>query len=148
MSWNNWKQYAQTVCTVYTCVVIWKAIMETLLGVTDMQYGKNLLLMFLITCLGTAILSSYEKLQRFPLLPVIIGQYVLVVGIVLGGVFLAEKIGIMQIAATGYRDLFLSVTVPYGVGALIYYLAFFRDIRKANRMIQKMRAREEAERIE
>ena len=148
MNWKKWKQYAQTVCTVYTCVVIWKVIVETLQGVIDVQYGKNLLIMFLITCLATAILYSYEKMQSFPLIPVIIGQYVLVMGIVLGGIFFAEKIGITQIDARGYRDLFISVTVPYGVGAIIYYVVFFINIRKANRMLQKMRAMEEPNPLE
>lgn len=148
MNWKKWKQYAQTVCTVYTCVVIWKVIVETLQGVIDVQYGKNLLIMFLITCLATAILYSYEKMQSFPLIPVIIGQYVLVMGIVLGGIFFAEKIGITQIDAGGYRDLFISVTVPYGVGAIIYYVVFFINIRKANRMLQKMRAMEEPNPLE
>ena len=148
MNWKKWKQYAQTVCTVYTCVVIWKVIVETLQGVIDVQYGKNLLIMFLITCLATAILYSYEKMQSFPLIPVIIGQYVLVMGIVLGGIFFAEKIGITQIDAGGYRDLFISVTVPYGVGAIIYYVVFFINIRKANRMLLKMRAMEEPNPLE
>lgn len=148
MNWKKWKQYVQTVCTVYTCVVIWKVIVETLQGVIDVQYGKNLLIMFLITCLATAILYSYEKMQSFPLIPVIIGQYVLVMGIVLGGIFFAEKIGITQIDAGGYRDLFISVTVPYGVGAIIYYVVFFINIRKANRMLQKMRAMEEPNPLE
>ncbi len=138
MNWRKWKQYAQTVCVVYTCMVIWKVILEALKGITDAQYGKNLMLMFLITCLATAILHLYEKLQKYPLIPVIIGQYVLVIGIVLGGVFFAEKIGITEIAAVGYRDLFISVTVPYIVGAIIYYAVFFIDIKRANRMLMKM----------
>lgn len=142
MNWRKWKQYAQTVCVVYTCMVIcmviWKVILEALKGVTDVQYGKNLMLMFLITCLATAILHLYEKLQKYPLIPVIIGQYVLLIGIVMGEVFFAEKIGITEIAAAGYRDLFISVTVPYIVGAIIYYAVFFIDIKRANRMLMKM----------
>ncbi len=146
MNWRKWKQYAQTVCVVYTCMVIWKVILEALKGITDAQYGKNLMLMFLITCLATAILHLYEKLQKYPLIPVIIGQYVLVIGIVLGGVFFAEKIGITEIAAVGYWDLFISVTVPFIVGAIIYYVVFFVDIKRANRMLMKME--EEAEHME
>lgn len=142
MNWRKWKQYAQTVCVVYTCMVIcmviWKVILEALKGVTDVQYGKNLMLMFLITCLATAILHLYEKLQKYPLIPVIIGQYVLLIGIVMGEVFFAEKIGITEIAAAGYRDLFISVTVPCIVGAIIYYAVFFIDIKRANRMLMKM----------
>ncbi|MDD6071561.1 MAG: hypothetical protein PUC12_12245, partial [Clostridiales bacterium] len=138
MNWKKWKQYTQTVCVVYTCVVIWKVILEVLKGVTDVQYGKNLMLMLLITCLATAILNLYEKLQRYPLIPVIIGQYVLVIGIVLGGVFFAEKIGITQVADSGYKDLFISITVPYIVGAIVYYSFFFMEIKRANRMLMKM----------
>lgn len=142
MSWKKGKEYVQAVCMIYTCGVIGKVIVENVQKTTDLHYGRNLLVMFLITCFATAVLASYEKLQRFPLIPVVIGQYVFVIGIVLGGVFLAQKTGITQVDPGGYRDLFLSVTVPYSLGAIIYYVIFFMDIKKANQMIQVLQKTE------
>ena len=38
----------------------------------------------------------------------------------------------------GIGICFFSVTVPYVIGAIVYYVSFFREIRKANRMIREM----------
>ena len=132
------KSYLKTVCVVYTCLVLGKVIVENVTGRPDGSYGTNILLMFLIACLATAVIDSYEKLQEFPLIPVMIGQYLVVIGIVVGCVFLADRAGFTEITKSGYRDLFFSVTVPYVIGAIIYYASFFGEIRNANRMIREM----------
>ncbi len=58
--------------------------------------------------------------------------------LVLGCVFLADRLGLTEITKSGYLDLFFSVTVPYVIGAIVYYVSFFQEIRKANRMIREM----------
>ena len=40
--------------------------------------------------------------------------------LLLGCVFLADKLGLTQITKSGYRDLFFSVTVSYVIGAIVY----------------------------
>ncbi len=132
------KSYLKTVCIVYTCLVLGKVILENVAGRPDKQYGTNLLVMFFIACLATAVLNTYEKLQEFPLIPVIVAQYFVVIGVVLGCAFLADRLKLTEIAAAGYRDLFFSVTVPYVVGAVLYYMSFLEEIRRANRMIREM----------
>ena len=132
------KSYLKTVCVVYTCLVLGKVILENVTGRLDGSYGTNFLIMFLIACLATVVLDSYGKLQEFPLIPVIIGQYLVVIGLVLGCVFLADRLGLTEITKSGYLDLFFSVTVPYVIGAIVYYVSFFQEIRKANRMIREM----------
>ena len=94
--------------------------------------------MFFVACLGTAVLKSYKKLQGFPLIVVIIGQYILDIGVVHGSVSIADKWGLTQITTGGYRDLFFTVTVPYLMGAIFYYLFFFSEIRKANKILLDM----------
>lgn len=41
-------------------------------------------------------------------------------------------------APTAYRDMFISVTIPYVFGAVIYYIVFFRQVKEANRILEKM----------
>lgn len=132
------KGYLKTVCIVYTCRVLGKVILENVTKRPDGQYGVNLLSMFFIACLGTAVLNSYKKLQGFPLIMVIIGQYILVIGVVLGFVWIADRWKLTQITVEGYKDLFFSVTVPYLIGAIFYYLSFFCEIRKANKILLNM----------
>ncbi|MBU5473326.1 hypothetical protein [Roseburia sp. MSJ-14] len=128
----------KTVCVVYTCLVLGKVIFKNVTKRPDGQYGVNLLSMFFVACLGTAVLKSYKKLQGFPLIVVIIGQYILDIGVVLGSVSIADKWGLTQITTGGYRDLFFTVTVPYLMGAIFYYLFFFSEIRKANKILLDM----------
>ena len=132
------KSYLKTVCVVYTCLVLGKVIFKNVTKRPDGQYGVNLLSMFFVACLGTAVLKSYKKLQGFPLIVVIIGQYILDIGVVLGSVSIADKWGLTQITTGGYRDLFFTVTVPYLMGAIFYYLFFFSEIRKANKILLDM----------
>lgn len=132
------KSYLKTVCVVYTCLVLGKVIFKNVTKRPDGQYGVNLLSMFFVACLGTAVLKSYKKLQGFPLIVVIIGQYILDMGVVLGSVSIADKWGLTQITTGGYRDLFFTVTVPYLMGAIFYYLFFFSEIRKANKILLDM----------
>ena len=39
----------------------------------------------------------------------------------------------------GYRDMFWSFTIPYVIGAVIYYVSLFLEIKKANRLLQNMK---------
>lgn len=39
----------------------------------------------------------------------------------------------------GYRDMFWSFTIPYVIGAVIYYVSLFLEIKKANRLLQDMK---------
>ena len=83
-----------------------------------------------ISVLATAILSLHYYLQRFPFIPVVIGQYLLVIGIVFLGIWIGGHF--TENAPSAYRDMFVSVTIPYVIGALVYYISFFYQIKKAN----------------
>ena len=60
----------------------------------------------------------------------------LAVLIVLGGVWILGHYA--QLAPTAYRDMFISITIPFVACAAVYYVIFFRQIRKANEMIEKL----------
>ena len=46
----------------------------------------------------------------------------------------------------GYRDMFLSFSIPYGIAAIVYYISLFYEVRRANRILDEVR-RKENERI-
>ena len=43
-----------------------------------------------------------------------------------------------DVASTAYRDIFVSVTIPFGICALIYYIIFFHQIKKANEVFERL----------
>lgn len=132
----NRKNFFQIVCISFTLLVCFKLIYEWILGVTDPNYTINIFLNLLFSVIITAILAVHFYLQKYPFIPVFLGQYLFTMGIV----FLVVKIGgqFVELAPTAYRDMFISVTIPFFASAAVYYFVFFRQIRKANKMLENL----------
>ncbi len=75
--------------------------------------------------------------HKVPLLLVMIGQYVVVIGGVMLGIFIISKF--TEISVRAYRDMFIQITLPYIVFAAIYYINYFREIKKANNLIKAIK---------
>jgi hypothetical protein len=71
---------------------------------------------------------------------VFIGQYVVTVGIVFLAIWIHGLISTN--APTAYMDMFRSITIPFLGGAIVYYICFFYQIKKANKMIEKLNVEE------
>ena len=130
------KNFISIVCICFTLNVLVKLIYEKANGVTDPHYAENIFICFGMALLITIILAIHYYLQRFPFIPVIIGQYFVTLGLVLGGVWVIGHYA--SLAPTAYRDMFISVTIPFVLCALVYYMIFFRQIRKANAILDKL----------
>lgn len=132
----NRKNFISIVCICFTLNVLVKLIWEKAKGITDPHYTENTFLCFGIALLITTILAVHYYLQRFPFIPVFVGQYLITEGLVLGFVWWVGHYA--TLAPTAYRDMFISVTIPFAVCALVYYLIFFRQIKKANAIIEQL----------
>jgi uncharacterized membrane protein len=132
----NRKNFISIVCICFTLNVLVKLIWEKANGLTDPHYTENIFLCFGIALLITTILAIHYYLQRFPFIPVSIGQYLITEGLILGIVWVIGHYA--TLAPTAYRDMFISVTIPFVICALVYYLIFFRQIRKANAIIDQL----------
>lgn len=121
---------------VFTCLLIGKIILESIMGYRDVNYAENILTMFIITAAATAILGMHKYLQNVPILLVMLLQYVGLIGSVMGAIWILSRF--TDVAPSGYRDMFWSVTVPYVVLAGVYYISFFREVKKANELLLEM----------
>ncbi|MDE6744992.1 MAG: hypothetical protein K2J95_14045 [Lachnospiraceae bacterium] len=121
---------------VFTCLLIGKIILESIMGYRDINYAENILTMFIITAAATAILGMHKYLQNVPILLVMLLQYVGLIGSVMGAIWFLSRF--TDVAPSGYRDMFWSVTVPYVVLAGVYYISFFREVKKANELLLEM----------
>ncbi len=133
------KNFLPTLCVIYTILVLTKLILEAAMGHTDTYYTQNLLFMFVVSFAAVFLLSLHSFLQNIPLLFVIIGQYLLLIVFVEGGLLLISLFG--SISPDGYLDMFLSVSIPYGIGAAVYYIEYFRQIKKMNHLLQEIQNR-------
>jgi len=126
----NRNNFISIVCTSFTLIVCGKLLLEKSMGFVDTYYTENIFTILGVSVLATGILSLHYYLQRFPFIPVVIGQYFLLIGVVFAAIWIA---GIFtDNAPSAYRDMFVSVTIPYVIGAVVYYISFFYQIKKAN----------------
>ena len=125
---------------IFTCLSIGKIVWESIVGHRDVYYVENILSIFVITVVATFILSLHKYLQNVPVLLVMLIQYALLVGSVMGGIWIGSRLG--DVTPNGYRDMFWSVTIPYVVLAGIYYISFFWEVKKANTLLLKMNMEE------
>lgn len=132
----NRKNFVSIVCIFFTLITCGKLLAEKAYGFTDRYYTENIFTILGFSVLITLILSIHFYLQRFPFLIVFIAQYVLTVGIVFLGVFIHGLFS--EHAPTAYWDMFISITIPFLGGTLVYYICFFMQIRKANRILAEL----------
>lgn len=133
----NKSNFFSTVCEVYALLSIGKIVLE---AVTQGKWGNdqmNFILMFVISLGATFVLSQYYRLVRFPLTLVILGQYLLILGALMLFLWVYSCFGILGRHA--YRDMFLSFTIPYIILAGGYYLNLFKEIKKANEILEELR---------
>lgn len=133
----NRKNYLSIVCTVYTIISLGKIILETMQGHKDPYYVENFITIFLISLAATLVLSLHYYLQNVPLIIIFLGQYIFLLGIIMISVWLESYF--QEMASTAYRDMFVSFTVPYIIGAIMYYVAYLYQLRKANNILEEIK---------
>lgn len=130
------KDYLLSVCVVYTILAMTKVLMEGIGGKQDPYYVMNFGILFVITCFAAFVLFMHRIFHKVPLLFVMIGQYAVVIGGVMLGIFILSKF--TEISLHAYRDMFIQITLPYIVFAAVYYIAYFREIKRANKNIKAL----------
>lgn len=133
----NKKNFFPTVCMVYTLLVLTKILLEYIAQGLWENYQQNLLIMLVLSIMAVFVLSQYYRFQKYPLVVVIVVQYlVLIAGIMLftwiSGFF-------TTLHENAYRDMFLSFSIPYAVGVVIYYAALFHEVKSVNQILRKIK---------
>lgn len=140
----NKHNFIPTVCTVFTAVSLLKIISETVsvkgIGIDNMNY----ILIFVISIAATFTLSLHYYLQRLPIWIVIVGQYLVLIAFIMAGLYIAGHF--VKLNPDGYKDMFRSVTIPYIIGAFVYYLSFLYEVKKANKTLKFLKTNDEKSR--
>ena len=136
----NKRNFISIVCIFFTLITCGKLLYERALNFTDRYYTDNIFTILGFSVLITLILSLHFYLQKFPFWLVIIAQYALTVGIVFLAIFIHGRFSTN--APTAYWDMFVSITIPFIFGALVYYICFFIQIKRANKVLEKLNSEE------
>ena len=136
----NKRNFVSIVCIFFTLITCGKLLYERALNFTDRYYTDNIFTILGFSVLITLILSLHFYLQKFPFWLVLIAQYALTVGIVFLAIFIHGRFSTN--APTAYWDMFVSITIPFFIGALVYYICFFVQIKRANKVLEKLNSEE------
>ncbi len=132
----NKRNFISIVCISFTLLVCGKLLLEKCMGFTDVHYTENIFTCLFFSIIITAILALHFYMQRFPLIPVLIVQYLSVIGVTVGAVKIADMI--VNTSTDAMWQMILSVTIPFVVSAIVYYITYFKQIRKANDIIAEL----------
>lgn len=124
-------------CVIYTLLVLGKLVLEYIVQGAWGNYQSNLLVMFVLSTLAVFVLSQYYRFQKYPLLAVIVVQYL----VLIGGVMLFTWIsGFFEpLHENAYRDMFLSFSIPYAAGVVVYYASMFHEVRRVNQVLKQIK---------
>lgn len=133
----NKHNFFPAVCTGYTLLVLIKLLLEYLVQGLWGNYQGNLLIMFVLSILAFFVLSQHYRFQKYPLVVVIVVQYLVLIGSVM--LFTWISAFFVPMHENGYRDMFLSFSIPYAIGVVIYYVAVFHEVNSANRILRQIK---------
>ena len=129
----NKKNVIPIICITYTVISIGYTIFEIIINRKMNPTQLNIFLFLVLSILGVAVLSQHYRFNRFSPLAMIIMQYMIAESIILASLKIASFF--VDIHPDGYRDMTLSFSVPYLIGALIYYIRLRLEVKKQNQLL-------------
>ena len=134
------KNVVPIICISYTIVSIILTIFEIIVNGKMNPTQLNMFLFLFLSILAVGILSQHYRLDRFSPLSMIIIQYLFAVAIIL--ISLKVSSFFVDIHPDGYKDMTISFSIPYFIGMVIYYICLRLEVRKQNRILDKIRKNE------
>ncbi len=131
------KTFIPIVCVVYTILSISKIVLEAIVQNEFGNYQSNMVMMLFLSFIATLVLSQHYRLQQIPMAIAIVLQYLVLIGVVLLITWISGFYS--DLHPNAYRDMFLSFTIPYIIGAVIYYLNVFWEVKKANQILKDIK---------
>ena len=133
----NKKNVIPIICMTYTLVSVVLTIFEIWNKGKMNPTQLNMFLFLFLSVLGVGILSQHHRLERFSPLTMIVIQYLIAVAVIL--ISLKKASNFVDIHPNGYRDMTISFSIPYLIGTVIYYICLRLEVRKQNRILEKIR---------
>ena len=124
-----------TICVSYTLISIGTTILNMLAG--SETNNMNTISMLVFTSIAVLVLYTHQIFDKVSPLVMIVIQYVIALGLVMLYVFI---VGLFDpVAEGGYRDIFVSFTIPYVIGALVYYISVFYQAQQQDALLQEIK---------
>lgn len=125
----NKKNFFPTVCVAYTIISISNIIFEVVNKIAPWSQFNNLQIFF-ISLFAIFLLSQQYRLEVLPLPLAIIIQYTCFISTIMFYMWVISHY--TKVHPNGYRDMFVSSTVCYMIGVVIYEISAFIEVKKQN----------------
>ena len=129
------KSYLLELCCSYTIVSVGGAIINIMAG-TDTN-NVNVIMMFIFCNIAVFVLSIHKFFEKLSPLATIVIQYVVACALC----SLAVYIGTFfygPVTPRGWFELFRSFTIPYVIGAALYYYRLWDDAKKQQNLLKEI----------
>lgn len=123
------------ICVSYTLISLAATVINILAGTETSNF--NTISMLVFTTIAVLVLYTHQLFDGISPLMMIIIQYVIAMGLVMLYVFL---VGLFNpVSEGGYWDIFVSFTIPYVIGAVVYYISVFHQARQQDALLQEIK---------
>ena len=129
------KNYLLELCCSYTIVSVAGAIINMIFGYQT--NNVNVVMMFIFCNIAVFVLSIHKLFDAFSPLAMIIIQYVIALGLCFLVIFIASLI-IEPVSPRGWFEFFRSFTIPYIIGAALYYYRLYKEAKDQDKMIKEI----------
>jgi hypothetical protein len=134
MKENKLNSFFSGVCIFFTILLFSKFVLEYFMDPATMDNTrKNITFMFIFCVLSVFILEQHRRFDKLPMVLVLLLQYLVALSVVMIIVWFCGRYE--ELSKSAYRDVFLSFTIPYIIGAVWYYISLFHEARRANEML-------------
>ncbi len=138
MKENKVSGFFSAVCIFFTILLFSKFILEYVMNpLTWDNTRTNIVYMFLFCVLSLFILEQHKRFEKLPMVLVLLLQYLIALSIVMLLVWFSSRYE--ELSKYAYRDIFLSFTIPYIIGAAWYYISLIFEAKKANQILDHVR---------
>ena len=103
----------------------------------------NSLLVFILSAIAVIVLSFHHLFDEWNPLLMILIQYIIAIALMMLVVYIGTLFEPMD--EGGYREVFVSFSITYAIGAVIYYIEVFRSAYKQNQLLQEIKKEAEKE---
>ena len=135
------KSYLLDLCCSYTIISVIGAIINIFSGYQT--NNANVVMMFIFCNIAVFVLSIHKLFDAFSPLAMIIIQYVLAIVLIFLVIFITSFIE--PVSPRGWFEFFRSFTIPYIIGAALYYYRVFKETKEQDEMIKEIQKQKEDE---
>lgn len=129
------KSYLLELCCSYTIVSVAGALINMLAG-TETN-NANVILMFVFCNIAVFVLSIHKFFEKLSPLAMIIIQYVVALALCVVAILIAT-IFWGPVSPRGWFEFFRSFTIPYVIGAALYYYRLWDDAKKQQDLLKEI----------